>query len=145
LYVKLSQGTARRDVGQEAAFYTEAGSARGRGYAQYEVSNFARPGHECRHNLNTWRMQEWIGLGRRLRRSRTVGGEQSGRLDAWLADVAGGRRAAAERVDSLRGCWWRMAWYSAARMNEGVDLPALRAGFRQRPGRDRRAGRPVGG
>ena len=33
------------------------------GYAQYEVSNFARSGHACRHNLNTWHMHEWVGLG----------------------------------------------------------------------------------
>jgi oxygen-independent coproporphyrinogen-3 oxidase len=32
------------------------------GYVQYEVSNFARPGHASQHNLNTWRMHEWIGL-----------------------------------------------------------------------------------
>ncbi|MDR0755588.1 MAG: radical SAM family heme chaperone HemW [Puniceicoccales bacterium] len=32
-------------------------------YRHYEVSNFARGGHACLHNLNTWRMQEWIGLG----------------------------------------------------------------------------------
>lgn len=33
------------------------------GYPQYEVSNFAPPGHTCLHNMNTWRMQEWLGLG----------------------------------------------------------------------------------
>ena len=33
------------------------------GYAQYEISNFARPGRESRHNLKYWRMQEYAGFG----------------------------------------------------------------------------------
>jgi len=33
------------------------------GYRHYEISNFAKPGHECLHNLHTWMMHEWIGLG----------------------------------------------------------------------------------
>jgi len=33
------------------------------GYNRYEVSNFAKSGHECKHNLNTWKMHEYIGLG----------------------------------------------------------------------------------
>lgn len=33
------------------------------GIFQYEISNFARPGFESRHNLKYWRCEEYLGLG----------------------------------------------------------------------------------
>lgn len=33
------------------------------GLGWYEVSNWARPGHECRHNLAYWRGDDWWGFG----------------------------------------------------------------------------------
>lgn len=35
----------------------------GAGFRAYEVSNHARPGEECRHNLIYWLAGDWIGLG----------------------------------------------------------------------------------
>ena len=32
-------------------------------YKRYEISNFAKKGYECLHNLNYWRYKEYIGLG----------------------------------------------------------------------------------
>lgn len=33
------------------------------GYCQYEISNFAKPGRESRHNLRYWKLEEYIGFG----------------------------------------------------------------------------------
>jgi oxygen-independent coproporphyrinogen-3 oxidase len=32
-------------------------------YVHYEISNWARPGHECRHNLAYWRNERYLGAG----------------------------------------------------------------------------------
>ena len=39
------------------------GMLTGRGYRGYEVSNFALPGRECRHNMRYWTRGEYIGFG----------------------------------------------------------------------------------
>ena len=33
------------------------------GYRQYEISNFAKPGYESRHNSRYWKRQDYLGLG----------------------------------------------------------------------------------
>jgi len=38
-------------------------AAHSAGYAQYEISNFARPGRESRHNLHYWRNESYYGFG----------------------------------------------------------------------------------
>lgn len=52
------------DDGLTADFYTAAcEQLQAAGIAQYEISNFARAGHESRHNLKYWTRQPYLGFG----------------------------------------------------------------------------------
>lgn len=128
MWVKLSQGRVKLDPEHEARLY-EATWAQlaAAGYAQYEVSNFARPGHECRHNLNTWRMEEWVGLGPSA--ASQQGGWRGGNaadLELWLANVARGQRVTEDRVALTDAALAEDALIFGLRMNAGVDLGAWR-------------------
>jgi putative oxygen-independent coproporphyrinogen III oxidase len=62
------------------------------GLAAYEVSNHARPGGECRHNLVYWRGHEYAGIGPGAHGRLDVGGERRAtaterRPEAWLMRV----------------------------------------------------------
>jgi putative oxygen-independent coproporphyrinogen III oxidase len=51
---------------EDACWEMEAAAAQildTHGYRRYEVSAWARPGHECRHNLNYWRYGDYLGVG----------------------------------------------------------------------------------
>ena len=61
------------------------------GFAQYEVSNYARPGRECRHNLVYWRNEPWWAIGPSA--SGYVAGHRYKvvpRLGDWLARAGDG-------------------------------------------------------
>ena len=45
------------------------------GYRRYEVSAYARPGHECAHNLNYWRFGDYAGIGAGAHGKHTVRGQ----------------------------------------------------------------------
>ena len=63
LYYRLSRGELKIDSERDAKFYKVAWDfLPSCGFAQYEVSNFARP-VENAYTIYTWHMNEWIGFG----------------------------------------------------------------------------------
>lgn len=47
-----------------AMYHTAVDILKSAGYHHYEISNAAKPGHECRHNIKYWTMGEYLGLGK---------------------------------------------------------------------------------
>lgn len=61
---RFQSGEMTQDAEQDASFYefTMANLATA-GYSQYEISNYAKPGYECLHNLAYWLGRNYLGLG----------------------------------------------------------------------------------
>ncbi|NDV61058.1 radical SAM family heme chaperone HemW [Puniceicoccales bacterium CK1056] len=132
LWLRLQRGQVRKTSDDEEAAYFELAwekLAKG-GYAQYEVSNFARQGQACMHNLNTWRMQEWLGIGP------SASSQMDGRrwtephsLEEWLDGLKSGKPRYADETTLNAEILAQDLLIFGLRMNEGVDLEGLEKRF----------------
>jgi len=102
------------------------------GLPAYEISNHARPGRECRHNLAYWRNEPYVGIGPSA--VSKVGQRRAGNtkgIQAYLRAIAAEGHASEweEELDPRR----RLAetWWLGLRMAGGVDPAEARgaAGF----------------
>jgi oxygen-independent coproporphyrinogen-3 oxidase len=64
-FTEMKRGRIRPlDSDRQAEFYAAVREELPRrGYKMYEISNYAAPGHEARHNLSYWRLESYLGLG----------------------------------------------------------------------------------
>lgn len=82
------------------------------GLKRYEISNYALPGYECRHNLAVWRGEDYLGLGEgaygRIGLMRTPSGERlSSKRD--LRERTMFRLRTREGLDATKFPEWREA------------------------------------
>jgi oxygen-independent coproporphyrinogen-3 oxidase len=63
LYQRREQETMVDDDTQADMYLWMVERLKQAGYAQYEISNFARPGRQSRHNLKYWMGEEYMGFG----------------------------------------------------------------------------------
>lgn len=119
----------RSPVDEDAAveiFKRTRDALEGAGLRQYEISNFARPGRECRHNLKYWHYEPFLGLGPTA--SSHIGRRRWTNLPslaAWSEALERGRSPRAEVVELDAAEAAREALVFGLRLVEGVDVRAL--------------------
>lgn len=84
------------------------------GFAQYEISNFAQPGYESRHNLNYWRGGEYYAIGPGAH------GYTQGRRWHYARDLTAFLQGAAPADDGPGGDFEEQAML-ALRLREGLS------------------------
>ena len=131
LYVKLSQGKVSIDEDRELQFYERGWELLAElGYTQYEVSNFAKPDAACIHNVNTWRMQEWIGCGpSAASQYQNERYQRPANLDEWASSMELGSPAKTEQVALNDAILLADAIVFGLRMNRGCDLAVIQQQF----------------
>ena len=99
----------------------------GFGYSQYEVSNYAKPGREGRHNLIYWRGGDYLGVGPGAHGRIGIGGaryatETEPSPTAWLAAVKGSGTGETRRTLLDRGEQANEYLMTSIRLTEGTEI-----------------------
>ena len=115
------------------------------GYRNYEVSNFAREGAECRHNLIYWNCHDYLGIGAgahsHMRGEGSLGwGRRWSNVPSpkrYMKSVLGGRDPVSRSEDLDRTAALEDALLMGLRLAEGVSLAALEERFSSAPDMER--------
>ncbi|HDP95458.1 MAG TPA: radical SAM family heme chaperone HemW [Candidatus Aminicenantes bacterium] len=94
------------------------------GYRRYEVSSFARPGAECRHNLTYWRNREYMGIG--LSAAGFLDGVDicnTRNMPRYIRGIQAGRPVRTRRRISV----WQRSLITGLRLAEGVPVSTLQS------------------
>ncbi len=103
------------------------------GFAQYEVSAYAREGRQCRHNLNYWKFGDYLGIGAGAHGKLTLGAQQQV-LRRWKLRHPDRYIEKAGTPEAIGGDEYLAAnrlpfdfMLNALRLNEGVPLALFEA------------------
>lgn len=141
LAARVRRGDVTLPADDRVAELYEAACARlaREGWEHYEISNWARPGQRCRHNLGYWRRGEYAGVGlgahSHLAGRRFHGPRELARYLAVYRQADGPR--ARDEVEILtEEQQLSEAMFLGLRLAEGVRLAPLRETFGENPVRE---------
>ncbi|HYB08893.1 MAG TPA: radical SAM family heme chaperone HemW [Alphaproteobacteria bacterium] len=103
----------------------------------YEISNYARPGAECRHNLTYWRYGDYVGVGPGAHGRLTIEGEkiatrQHRAPERWLESVERSGHATRQRLPLTREERFEEMLMMGLRLSEGVGRERVSREFGSR-------------
>lgn len=96
------------------------------GFNRYEVSNFAKSGYECKHNVNCWNRHEYLGLGAGA--NGFVNGFRYGNvcnIDAYIKSVKNGKTKEEFREKISNKDAFEETLMLGLRMEKGVEIKTL--------------------
>ena len=131
LYWKLTRGEIKTNREEETNLYLKTWDfLSSYGYTQYEISNFATPGFACQHNLNTWEMKDWLGLGPAAAsqyKMRRWNNQPS--LQSWINHINKGSFPEESIQIISTQTLIEDTFIFGLRMNQGIDLAKLENKF----------------
>jgi len=132
LYAKLAEGSLKIDAEKERLFYERGWDMlESFGFKQYEISNFSRSEKErCKHNVNTWEMNEWIGCGpsaaSQFNHQRY---KQTSSIKEWAEGLKENKNTFGEVSEVTETVRFIDRLIFGLRMNDGVSLSELKKRF----------------
>ncbi|UCE71928.1 MAG: radical SAM family heme chaperone HemW [Nitrospiraceae bacterium] len=97
-----------------------------RGYVHYEISNFARPGYLCKHNMNYWERGEYYGIG--LGAHSFIGKTRFSNTDnfeTYLHNLSTSRSPVREKEKITDKKTLAEVFFLGLRKTGGIDLKAI--------------------
>lgn len=131
--IRRGETSLPEDDAVAGMYETARKSLSGAGYRQYEISNFSRPGKECRHNEKYWRREGYLGLGPSAHGLLFPGkpaphGLRTANppsLRRWSGALAAGRLPWDSTIVCDREDAWKESLLFGLRMEEGVCLSRI--------------------
>ncbi|WP_240791149.1 radical SAM family heme chaperone HemW [Roseomonas sp. AR75] len=130
----FGRGAFRLPEGEDAArLYTATAEEAARfGLRPYEISNYAQPGAESRHNLAYWRYGDYIGIGAGAHQRLTLEGKilaarRHRAPEEWLSRVQRDGHAVVDEEQLAPRDRAREALLMGLRLTEGIDPARIEA------------------
>jgi oxygen-independent coproporphyrinogen-3 oxidase len=95
------------------------------GYQQYEISNVARQGRVCRHNLKYWEDGAWLGFGCGAHSTRGgVRWKNVASTEEYVSRIGAGRPVTIDHREMARDVQLEEALFTGLRLTAGIDVEA---------------------